>query len=278
MTKAVGIDINEIKALYFELDLPVPYKLSPDQKIEICPISVANSPLFLASLEILKINKNTIPSPQVISMSYLQFLTMVVFPKNEIGLAKLVNIMRLSLGWNDWTIKIGEQAKPYIYNNENGYMISPKQFDDIRKIILYQNLYMYDDTYIAPELEKAIQEEEELRNKNIDIPSLERRIAIITAHTGISKQEQKEMTLRSHQLLFDEVVGETEFVTVRPISLYAGKEIDHWIYRKRRGRFDKYITSVEDYNKSMGGTGQVQSVTADNELSVQQIINNFQKQ
>ena len=86
-------------------------------------------------------------------------------------------------------------------------------------------------------------------------------MAIITSHTGLSQKEQYGMSLRSHSLLFKEVVGEVNYQAVKAISLYAGKaDAVEWIYPKVKNKFDEYITSVEEYNKSFGGDGNVSSV------------------
>ena len=66
----------------------------------------------------------------------------------------------------------------------------------------------FNDDYINPDLKKSMNEQDELKFKNIEIPSLERKIAIISSHTGILPKEQFDMTLRSHSLLFKEVASE----------------------------------------------------------------------
>ena len=141
------------------------------------------------------------------------------------------------------------------------YKITSKQFDDIAKIILYQNILHYDDTYINPEIRKNMEEQDRLKMSNIVPPNTERRIAIITAHCGVLKSDQLNMTMRSHQALFDEVCGEVEFTTIRPVAIYGGKgkELEHWIYKDKKNKFDGYSTSVEQFNKSMGGDGTVLS-------------------
>ena len=50
-----------------------------------------------------------------------------------------------------------------------------------------------------------------------------------------------------------------DYVTKRPIAVYAGKDkdIENWIFHKQKNKYDKYVTSVEAYNKSMGGNGNV---------------------
>ena len=107
-------------------------------------------------------------------------------------------------------------------------------------------------------MKKAINEKKELLSKGYALPTIERKIAIITAHTGIINKEQFKMSIRSHDLLFKEVVGEVNYQATKAISLYAGKaDAIQWIYPKEKGKFDDYITSVEEYNKSFGGDGKI---------------------
>lgn len=274
----VALKLDVIKSLYFEMDLPVPYRLASGDVLNIMPIRMVDSPFFLSSCDVLRIEKNKIPIPQVISMSYLQFLVGYYLPKNPQGVQKLSNIFRLCIGMDKWDIQMDEKFKPYIVNKENSSIIKPKEFDDLRRIIMYQNVPDYDDSYVSPELEEAIQAEDRARSKNIDVPTIERRMAIITAHCGIGKEEQKNMTLRSHQLLFKEIVGEIDFYTVRPMSIYCGKEIEHYVYPKKHGKFDRYITSVGDYHRSMGGDGNVAVVKQDAlDPSLQSLMNKFSK-
>lgn len=131
-------------------------------------------------------------------------------------------------------------------------MIHAKQFEDIRRIIMYQNILHYDDSYVDADLKKAMQETDELKNKNIVVPSVERKMAIITSHCGLSKLDQQKMTYRAHCVLFEEVCGEVEFTTVRPIALYGGQKIDHWIYKEKKGRFDGYIMEAGAYTGKFG--------------------------
>jgi hypothetical protein len=270
----VALNIEEISALYFEVDEPVPYAIERDKIVYITPVLVSNSARFLSCVKILQINKNSIPSPAIIGMSYLQFLVSYYFPHDKNGLSMLSTLLEICAGITKWDIRLDDGLKPYIYDIERGYTIKAKQFDDISKIILYQNIYHYDDRYIDPDLARAMREEDEIRNRDIDIPNLERRKAIISAHTGILPKEQNSMTLRFHQILFEEIVGEVDFETTRSIMLYSGKDAEHWVYRKKRDRFDRYVTSVEQYNKSMGGTGEVATATSNPVQSIMQNLAN----
>lgn len=273
----MAIDIEVLEKGYFYFDKPVPYKLSDTTHIDITPISVYDSEVFLSSCDILQIDKNALNSVEIIQMSYLDFLLKVMLPTDKSGLLldKLSNIFRLCLGMKTWKLKVKEKQKLSIVAPDDSFEITGKQFDDIKRIILYQNVPHYDDTYIDPDLKKMMDEVDRLKSQGISTPNLERRMAIITAHCGVNKQTLMQYTMRSLQLLFEECAGEVEFTTLRPIMLYAGKakELEHWIYKKKKDRLDGYITSVESYNKSMGGDGVVKQANSDMIKQISNIVN-----
>ena len=247
------IDIDFYKKAYFYFDKPVDYQIK-DKLIKIYPVAVEDSEVFLSSMNILMVDKNSSPSVDIIQMSYLEFIYKILF-QDRTNIDRFVNILKYCLHINSPYIGFNENNKPYLVDKENDILIGPKDFDNIKRLILYQNLIHYDDEYINPELKAAMSEVDELRNKGIDTPTIERRIAIITAHCGLSKKEQLQMTYRSHSLLFEEVYGEVEFTTLRPVALFGGNsdKIDNWIYKKKKGKFDGYVTDAEKYSASMGG-------------------------
>ena len=259
----MAIDIDFYTKAYFYFDIPAIYNISDESQITIYPIMLKDSEIFLASARILQFDKNASPDVEIIQMSYLEFLVKKMFPVNKMFVYMLWNILHKCLNVSKWSIEFDERNKPVLvcYIDDVEYRITSKQFDDITKIILYQNILHYDDTYINPEIRKNMEEQDRLKMSNIVPPNTERRIAIITAHCGVLKSDQLNMTMRSHQALFDEVCGEVEFTTIRPIAIYGGKgkELEHWIYKDKKNKFDGYSTSVEQFNKSMGGDGTVLS-------------------
>lgn len=273
----MAIDIEVLEKGYFYFDKPVPYKLSEKTHVDITPISVYDSEVFLSSCDILQIDKNALNSVEIIQMNYLDFLLKVMLPTDQSGLMldKFRNILKLCLGMLDWKIKMDDKKKISIVAPDDSFEITGKQFDDIKRIILYQNVPHYDDTYIDPDLKKMMGEVDRLKSQGISTPNLERRMAIITAHCGIDKQTLMQYTMRSLQLLFEECAGEVEFTTLRPMMLYAGKakELEHWIYKKKKDRLDGYVTSVESYNKSMGGDGVVKQANSDMIKQINNIVN-----
>lgn len=246
-----NLNLDLYRKAYFYFDLPVEYKIK-DKTLLIYPIAVKDSEIFLSSASVLSIDKNASDSVEIIQMSYLAFIYNILF-QDEINISKFANILKYCLHVEKPYIGFDDNSRPYLKVNDD-ISIGTKDFDNIRRIIMYQNLVHYDDEYINPEIKKMMDEVDAVKNAGIEPPSIERRMAIITAHCGISKQEQMNMTYRSHSLLFEEVYGEVEFETTRPILLYAGKgnEIDHWIYKKKKDKFDGYMTDADSYAQSMG--------------------------
>ena len=246
-----NLNLDLYRKAYFYFDLPVEYIIK-DKSLFIYPITVKDSEIFLSSASVLSIDKNASDSVEIIQMSYLAFIYNVLF-QDEINISKFANILKYCLHAEKPDVGLDNNSRPYLKINDD-ISIGAKDFDNIRRIIMYQNLVHYDDEYINPEIKKMMDEVDAVKNAGIEQPSIERRMAIITAHCGISKREQMNMTYRSHSLLFEEVYGEVEFETTRPIWLYAGKgnEIDHWIYKKKKDKFDGYMTDTDTYAQSMG--------------------------
>lgn len=269
----MAINIDYYRDAYFIFDKPVPYKLKCGATIEIKPVKMTDSMIFLSSCGILDIDKNRSSDIEVIQMSYLKYLYAKLF-QVEAFKQQMVNICILCMGFTIPFIRLDDKGKAIlvnleIYDNENGekdireiFSITAKEFDEIKKIILYQNIIDYDDSYIDPELKANMAEMDALKARGVEAPNLERKIGIISSHTGITKSQQMEMTLREHTQLFEEVIGEVEYISLKGVATYGGKSDDvRWVYRKSKNKYDEYITSVEKYNKSMGGDGKVNKTT-----------------
>ena len=277
----MSIDINLLTRTYFYFDEPVIYKLN-NYDLQIFPITVKQSEFFLHSIGLFSVDKNSAPNVEIIQMSYLRFILSVLIPADDTNLSKFTNLLSLCLHMDDPRIQITNANKINLIEGEGKYSINELQFEDIRRIILYQNLIRFDDTYINPELKKAMQETDELKNKDIDDPTIERKMAIITAHTGLSKKEQMDMTYRSHSLLFEEVYNEVDFTTIRPAVAFRGNDnkLEHWIFKKKKNKMDKYITQVDKYTQSMGSNQNAIHISnINNQLGSQylQQFNNFNK-
>lgn len=258
-------DYNLYNELYFAYDKPVPYKLKNGHDLNIYPVSLQDSLIFLTSCDLLTIDKNALGSVEIIQMSYLKYIMRFVLSQADEDAAKyarqkLVNICTLCFHMQLPFIINDDNGKPFIGDVGNSEVkIYEKDFEDLRRIVMYQNILDYDDEYIDPDLKRAIDETKALKAMRCAPISTERKIAIIVAHTGCNRNDLYSMTYRAFNLLFNEVCEEVDFLTTRPIALYAGKskDIEHWIYKTKKDKYSDYVMSVEDYNKSMGGDGHV---------------------
>lgn len=267
------VNIDFLKRAYFTFDKPVPYNVG-NVELHITPILLPDSDVFLASIDILQHDKNSAPDPAIISMSYLEYMIRVIAVSDELFVDKLSNILFFCFGVDRWHIELNDRDKPILYDDTHNAQITAKKFDDISRIILYQNILHYDDAYVNPEFRKMMDEVDAVKNFGKEFPTLERKISIITAHTGITKEQQKKMTFREHQGVFEEVSGEVDFLTTRALSLrYGVKDAEHWIYRNKKGKYDGYITSMGKYQKSFGGDGMIANVSqGDGTSRVEQLL------
>lgn len=280
----MALDIHFLSEVYFTFDKPVPYLLKCGKTLYINPVKLEDSMVFMTSYGILDIDKNLSTDVEVIQMSYLKYLKERVLI-TDVMKQQFVNICLLCLGLKYPYLDYSDKGKIMLLNiahdeeTNSPYVdieITSNEFDEIRRIVLYQNLPNFDDEYINPELKANMEEYDMLKAKNISPPSLERRMAIISSHTGISKDEQLKMSLRYHSLLFGEIAGEVEYNVTKPIAMYAGKGDDvQWIFKKTKGKFDDYIMSKEAYNKSAGGNGAIQSTTQMNGQNLASQFDNF---
>ena len=215
------IDIDFLTSQYFCFDLPVPYKLSNGQEIVLVPLMLDKSEIFLSSVSLLTIDKNSSSDISIIQMSYLQYIVDVLIAQSTVSKQQFINILGLCLNFLHPQIRRDSHNRPLIV--DNGFTITSKDFEDIKTIILYQNIPHYNDEYINPDMKAAMAEIDYLKNKDVEIPSTERKIPIITAHSGLSKKEQMTMTYRSHAILFEEVCGEVNYMVNKPVALWSNQ-------------------------------------------------------
>ena len=90
----VAVNIEYLQRKYFYKNKPVPYKLKCGVEIIIYPVIVEDGDIFEDSYDILTFNKSEIPIPEIIQMSYLQFLIEVMF-KEDSNQYKLYNIFSI---------------------------------------------------------------------------------------------------------------------------------------------------------------------------------------
>ena len=74
------------------------------------------------------------------------------------------------------------------HGNAKGY-ITHKQFEDISKIILFQNDINYDDRTLSTDVQKVVEDYYRIKNKDIHIPSLGEQKTYVMSRTGFSMKD-----------------------------------------------------------------------------------------
>lgn len=227
------IDIKVLEMLYFQNDFDCPYKTRDGYELKISPIKVKDWSIFEYSMDILQLDKNSVNDIEIIQMSYLDYLFKLIKDEAEVGISqyafqeKLGSVFVYSM--NEPYIAMGEnKGKSCIilydeYDNIKG-TISSKEFEEISKIILYQNLISYDDRYMSQDIKDAIQEYYRIQSKMSDNvqPTLEKKKAFVISKTGILMNELNEMTYRTFGQVYDSCVD---------TDIYIGRKIIQGSYK-----------------------------------------------
>ena len=157
------VDLEFLTKRYFINIEDVPYKLKKGGEIFIKPILLKNAEVYDWAKQCIEIDKNSINNIDVIQSSYLGFLMDYCFDeKEETEIeSQLKTLLNLCLDAK-YAIFTKDKGKHCIaICDEEGnveYVINTKEFDDLSKIILFQNNPSYDDRYVNPEVKEMLAE------------------------------------------------------------------------------------------------------------------------
>lgn len=261
------VNIEQLTELYFSTDEPVPYNLKCGVEILIHPIKVKNWTLFSNCLGILTIEKNEINDIEVIKMSYLDFLINAM-KQDETIASRLVHIFRLSIKEDKISIEQNKGKNVLAMLDEDniikGYITS-KEFDEIKKIILFQNIYDYDDRYISPDVKELYNTYIKAMNKNQEDPTLERKKVFVMGKTGNSIKELNEMSYRMFNQLYTTNVEIDLYYARKMIQAsqkYEVKEdIIYPLFEKKKDKYECIFTSTNTLaEKGIVGAEQLNNI------------------
>lgn len=255
-------NVKKLVAMHTALDTPIPFK-----EILLNPVLVKDYYEFVSASDILMIDKTKYNDLDIIQMSYLDFLVNVILTDKTpienhsditmgaIATEKLISILTLCVDGLQ-----REQIKVFLYQGHNYLMldkttINGNEFDDLVKIIAYQNIYDYDDTYVSPDVQEAIDEYYRVKNKDYVLPELSAKIAAFTSMTGILKKDVKNMTYMEFEEVFHASMDRLEYQIARGAEMTGMVEfkqpIEHWFYKKKKSKYDGVFTNYESFKKKI---------------------------
>lgn len=233
----------------------------------IYPVKVLDYLNFHIAINCLAIDKNKIPNPKIISMSYLDFLFHLIETdlNGKFYAQMLIEIFNLCIKNENQNLQYFRDTNgkinlvlsinvSIIENNEEKivkkeFIINKNDFDEIKKIILYQNIPCYDDTYIDPKVEQALQEAQEFMNKNKKkICSLEDQIICVLISTPLNQEKIYNLTIRKFSKILERVDYKLHYSIYKQVEMSGmvsfKEEIDHWMCDLRKNKYSD-ITAVE---------------------------------
>lgn len=253
------VDIEFLMNSYIAFDEPIPFK-----GLLIYPISMKDYHIFHNCIQVFMIDKNQIGKGEFISVSYLEFLIRQITKESNLSKQKFSNIaymldtiLKLSLHYDESiSYSIDEKKRFYIHIGDT--KISSKDFNELKRIILYQNVFGYDenDQFVNPALMEAFNEYNRIKSDgNVKVPLIE-QISCIQSHTGLTKSEIKKMSILSFNMLFNSMMGEIDYIINKTAELSGAVKfktpLEHWGFRKdKRDKFSEAFMSLDEYERKM---------------------------
>ncbi len=249
------LDVKKYIAPYVALDKPIPYK-----GFLIHPFSIDEYYDFYACESVLRYEKNRVPNitVDIIQMSYLSFVVFKLFTSEEIidgnkasdiWKYRFFNILSKSLKipMDKFEIKLVDKKVVLFIDN---VQIHSGEFDEIRKIILFQNLYGYDDTEMSNDFRRVVEEFYELKNKGYKNIDLDEKIDVIMSQSARGMKDIKEISLIRFEKIFHRIIDEKEY-TINKIAEGNGCKfktpIEHWVYKKDKNKYANIFGSMENF-------------------------------
>lgn len=212
---------------------PVKYDLKVGGTVQIKPILVRDVNNYLWAKEVVDIDKGSINDAKILSSKYLRFIYDYLIPSNHLYAGKLYMLLKLCLDRkvyfvdDDYNGLIKDNRAVIALVDDNSVVtgfISESEFDDIVKIIKYQNDASYIDRYLSPDVKKAVEEYYSLQSKksNAVEPSLEKKKAFVTSKTGILLSQLNDLTYRYFVEIYNSCLSS---------ELYIGQKIIQGSYK-----------------------------------------------
>lgn len=228
---------------YYTYDEPVEYK-----GLKIYPAQMKDYYYFHVLVDILLIDKNSMPDVKIIQMSYLDFLYSKHDETNKY-IYKLDAILKLVMRDDEIDAKYGKDDK-----NRNCIKIKDEfyyseDFDEIKRIICeYNGVDMIDES-VSKEVRDKMRESEDLRirTNNNKMASLEDQIVAVMISTSLKLEDIKNLSIRK----FIKILERTDHKLHYEIYLSASMSgfvkfkdtsfIKHWLSDLRKDKLSGLV-------------------------------------
>lgn len=263
--------IEQLKDFYFSNDEPCPYKLKCKSEILIYPVLVKNWNTYERCMNLLTIDRKDYNDIKILKMSDLDFL-LDICKSDEENMEKLCYIFKYSLHENliyidesngKKELKILDYENPRIVNGNTvydvKYKITSRDFKDLRKIFLFQNIYNYVDYNMSAdvkEIYKSYLEVQAIKTKDYAIPTLEKKKVFLMSKNGMSMDNINNMSYRIFDQMYNINLNLDMYIAkniIKASQKYDVKEeIKHPMYQKESTLEDVLFVDSEVITKELG--------------------------
>ena len=237
----------------FTNDEPVDFK-----GLLIYPVKVKDYFKFMMFHSILCIDKNSISDAKIISMSYLDFLIYLMTESEE---SKqnctycFYELMKLCTRNNDIKIYTGHDENNKSIIQINDIVFNKKDFNELKDIIIYQNMPNYKDEYINPELKEELEEKERLENKNTHSVSIEKQIASIVIGSSLTFEDVLNLTLRKFYIILEMIDKKLNYQIYKTASMSGmvefKTEIQHYLTESDVSELESEVINMDDLSSKL---------------------------
>lgn len=201
----------------------------------IYPVTVRNYFKFMTFSNILSIDKNSIPNPSIISMSYLDFLIylMTQVDDSESYSYAFYELLKMCLKKDDFNIYYGKDENNKTFLKIDDTKIFKKDFNELKYIIMHQNIPDYKEEDINPELKKDLEEKARLENKGRHTVSIEKQITAIVIGSSLKYEDVLNLTIRKFYIMLEMIDKRLHYEIYKTASMSGmvefKTEIEHYL-------------------------------------------------
>lgn len=221
------------------------------------PITMKDCLMFYNCIDCMTIDKNSIPDPKVISMSYLDYLFYASQQDNDnrMYIVKLIEILKLSLHLEDKDINFAYDEKNHMKIIINNILCDKDDFEIFKEIICKQNGIELPDDDIHPDIKKALQEAQNYLNKRNGHPAtVEDQIdCVMVGIHEVDRQKIKTMPIRNFQRFYQRYSYKIQYTICKTAEMGGmvtfKKPIDDWTDNLDRSFEEKYANVMVDSDR-----------------------------
>lgn len=159
----------------------------------------------------------------------------------------------------DSAIKLIDIYQDYLQNNmiDKDIIINSEDFDNIRYILIYQNLPDYDDTYIDPKVEASLKEAQEFLNRNKGkMCSFEDQQVAINNINGMHFEDIHNLSLRKFSKIIEHAIARENYVICETAKMSGmvefKQDIKHWLEEKKHTKYQEILIDFDETKSKLG--------------------------